>query len=583
MVHPGLKHLKTSVRWCSICNVPLLGGKCDVCGDKGFYLKTRGRTDLRPVFEEERKLILEVLDKQYGSGAGGKVLYDGHLMLANKLFYVDQAYEIISGGRLIGHFFFDVYIYDWVFKPVEYGCLRIFKNLGIGFFKEGVKKGGGLKITGLNLPLEARYLPVFGEKGVYGVAQLTGNGEARVVKTFQPILNEEETKPSGLEDVLKSNLEYLRRRESRAIVFILRLLNRIRKPTCVSYSGGKDSLATLLLVLKAGVKPKVSFTNTGIELPETVENVKKVADSLGLELLTVDAYDGFWKGLNVFRLPSRDYRWCCKVIKLIPTARLYRRAFPGGSLTFVGQRALESRKRARAGSVWRNQWIPESISASPINDWDMLTVWLYLLYRGVLNLVNKAYFYGFDRIGCYPCPSCSIGDYLLLEKIHPDLWSEFRREILKHLSDKDLLSLKYHLWRWKRVPVKMKKVVGEVHSRCLEKYVVKDDGVATCLVLDREIDEDSLRELVKTLGHPAASYVLNGNKVVFKLENKNRKMISIVLRAAYCLGCGSCEAWCPHEALFLNRDGKVHVDETRCKGCETCMEKCPVVEFLLPF
>ncbi|MEM4229789.1 MAG: phosphoadenosine phosphosulfate reductase family protein [Thermoproteota archaeon] len=573
--------MKTSVRWCRVCNVPLLGEECDVCGDRGFPLKTRGKADLRPVFEDERKLVVKTLDKQYGYGAGEKVLYNGHLVLANKLFYIDQAFEMISDGRLIGQFFFDVYVYDWVFKPVEYGCLRVFKNLGIGVFKEGVKKGEVFETVGLNLPPEAKYLPILCEKGVYGVAQLVSGGEARVVKTFQPVLVEEETKPSSLEDALKSNLEYLRRRESRAVAFIHRISNRIRKPVCVSYSGGKDSLATLLLVLKAGIKPKVSFTNTGIELPETLENVKKVADSLGLELLTGEAYDGFWKGLDVFGLPSRDYRWCCKVTKLIPTARLYAREFPGGSLTFVGQRALESIKRARSGSVWRNQWIPESISASPINDWDMLTVWLYLLYRGVFNLVNKAYFYGFDRIGCYPCPSCSIGDYLLLEKIHPNLWSRFRRE-LKNLSDEGSPSLKYHLWRWKRVPAKMEKVVGYIHSPRLKKYVVEDNGAATCLVLDREIDEDRLRELIKTLEYPAASYVLNGNKVIFRPENRNnsRKMISVFLRATYCVGCCSCEVWCPQQALLLDRDGRIHVDETKCKKCLTCMEKCPVVEFL---
>ncbi len=40
----------------------------------------------------------------------------------------------------------------------------------------------------------------------------------------------------------------------------------------------------------------------------------------------------------------------------------------------------------------------------------------------------------------------------------------------------------------------------DIHSCRLEKYVAKDDGAATCLVLDREIDEGRLRELVKTLG-----------------------------------------------------------------------------------
>jgi phosphoadenosine phosphosulfate reductase len=129
--------------------------------------------------------------------------------------------------------------------------------------------------------------------------------------------------------------------------------------------------------------------------------VRKVAESLGLELLTGDADDGFWRGLEVFGLPSRDYRWCCKITKLIPTARLYKKEFPEGCLSFVGQRALESRSRARSGSVWRNHWIPRSISASPINDC-MLTVWLYLLYRCAFNPVNKAYFHGFDRIGVTP-------------------------------------------------------------------------------------------------------------------------------------------------------------------------------------
>lgn len=68
---------------------------------------------------------MEALDKQYGSGVRGKVLYKGHLVLANKLFYVDQAYEMISDVRLSDTSFFNVYVYNWVFKPVEYGCLRI--------------------------------------------------------------------------------------------------------------------------------------------------------------------------------------------------------------------------------------------------------------------------------------------------------------------------------------------------------------------------------------------------------------------------------------------------------------------------
>jgi phosphoadenosine phosphosulfate reductase len=574
----------TFVRWCNKCNVPLLGNKCDTCGSNGIFIKVRKPADIRPVFDEERKTILRTLDKQYGSGAGKKVLYDNHLILANKIFYIDQAYEIISDGKIIGHFFFDVYDYDWVFKPIEYGCFRIFKNLNLGILRENTKVKEEFETDDSNFSLEMKYLPIYNEKGIYGVAQILSKKRAKTIKIFSPISGEEETKPSNLEDALNANLEYIRRKESKAVAFIYKISTRVKKPVCVSYSGGKDSLATLLLVLKAGIKPKVSFTNTGIELPETVENVNEVVKKFNLELLTSDAEERFWRGLAVFGLPSRDYRWCCKVVKLIPTARLYKKEFPEGSLTFVGQRALESRSRARTGSVWKNYWIPKSISASPINDWSMLTVWLYLLYKEAFNLVNKAYFYGFDRIGCYLCPSCSIGDYLFVKEKHPELWKKYEKELMSRFLDEASPFVKYHLWRWKKIPNKIKKVVGDVRSNYSKAYLIKKNEKTIEVNVNKEIDEGKLKEFLKTLNNFEKPYILSKDKdrVLFELKDKKeRDIVSVVLRAAYCQECRSCELWCPSKAISFDQEGKIRVDETKCIKCKVCMEKCPVVEFLL--
>ncbi|MEM0172815.1 MAG: phosphoadenosine phosphosulfate reductase family protein [Thermoproteota archaeon] len=573
----------TSLRWCNVCNVPLLSEKCDTCKGSGFSLKVRKPADLRPVFEEERKLILETLDKQYEKGAGRKILYDNHLIFANKIFYIDQAYEIISDGKIIGHFFFDVYDYNWSFKPMEHGSFRIFKNLNLGVFMENSKVGDEFKINESNFSLKMKYLPIYNKYGVFGVAQILNERRVKIIKTFLPISREEETKPSSLKDVLDANLEYVRKKESKAVAFIHKISSRIKKPVCVSYSGGKDSLTTLILVLKAGLKPKVSFTNTGIELPETIENVNKVAKKFGLELLISNANESFWKGLDVFGLPSRDYRWCCKIVKLIPTARLYKKEFPEGSLTFVGQRALESRSRARTGSVWKNYWIPKSISASPINDWDMLTVWIYLLYEDAFNLVNKAYFYGFDRIGCYLCPSCSIGDYLYLKNIHPNIWRKFEERLMEKFLSEESPFIKYHLWRWKKVPNKIKSIAGDV-SRNYKAYTVKRSEETTEIIVNKKIDKETLEEFFKILEDFEKPDILlkHENKIILNLKNKDEKsIISVILRAAYCQECRSCEIWCPSEAISFNQEGRIHIDETKCKKCKVCTEKCPIVEFLL--
>lgn len=576
-----MKLTTSKVRWCENCNVPLLGDSCNTCGSKGFYLKVRKPADLRPVFEEEKLLLISSIDNQYGKGSGKMVLYENHLVFMNKIFYIDQAYEVISDGKLLGHFFFDVFDYRWTFKPLEYGCFRIFKNLGIGVKRDGLRRDDIIKFES-SFDERMKFVPVVSKGCVYGVAQILSKNEARVLKTFEPICNEVKLRESSLEDVLKSNLEFIRKKESKAVTFIHKLANRIKKPVCVSYSGGKDSLAVLLLSLEAGLRPKVSFTNTGIELPETLENVVEVSKKLNLELLFADANESFWNGIEVFGIPARDYRWCCKICKLIPTAKLYKKEFPEGSLTLVGQRALESRARARTGNVWKNYWIPNSISASPINDWNMLTVWLYIIYKNAIDLVNKAYFYGFDRVGCYLCPSCSISDFLLVKEKHPEIWKKFEEKLIKFVGNSE--HLKYHLWRWKRVPKKIQKVASNVSLQKHPAYTLNKKEEGFEVVVRKEIDSSLMNELIKTVEVSEDTKIIftDKNTVTIRTSYKNElnNLIAVILRAAYCQKCGSCEVWCPYNAITI-KDNKLYVNENACKKCGLCNEKCPVVEYLL--
>lgn len=57
-------------------------------------------------------------------------------------------------------------------------------------------------------------------------------------------------------------------------------------------------------------------------------------------------------------------------------------------------------------------------------------------------------------------------------------------------------------------------------------------------------------------------------------ESRNYKLYNL---AATCNHCASpaCVANCPTEAMYICEDGTIQHDDSKCIGCETCVESCP--------
>ena len=170
----------------------------------------------------------------------------------------------------------------------------------------------------------------------------------------------------------------------------------------VPWSGGKDSTATLILVLKVFPKDKVKvvFSDTGTEFPWTIEYIDVVSKKLGIKVNRV--YAGVDKGLlsEGKPMPTHDNRWCTER-KIAGVMNAIARLAEGNTIIVTGDRDAESKRRSARPPI---RVIDENtLMLAPIKMWSAAHVQLYILYNNIE--LNPLYEKGFYRIGCYMCPA----------------------------------------------------------------------------------------------------------------------------------------------------------------------------------
>ena len=590
------------VYWCLDCNVPLIGKNCSLCGGKCLEVRLFRPEDPRPAFNYDLNILKDAVEFEFGTGASRRIVDDGVILL-NRVPYADVGYEVIGDGYLLGNLFYDIRFFKWRFKPVRVGCLKLVED---GYI-ESVKLNGALT-KGQEVPLKVvdhGYVAVKDQYDrVVGVSEQMENC-LKILNLWKPIESFEKRKRNSLTDVLNANRDALLSIESKGATSLYRLHMRFNCEVVSSFSGGKDSLVSLKLALEAGLEPIILFTDTGVELPETVSNIYKISSKFGLKVVEAKAGDAFWSGFKLYGPPARGYRWCCKTCKLIPTLKLYRSMFKGRLLTIIGQRAAESRARRKRGGVWVNYWIPNCLDTTPINDWTMLHVWLYIFSKKFENLVNPLYFEGFDRIGCYTCPYCNLAEFQEVKRLHPELWGRLNEKIeewaLRNGFNYDYV--RFALWRWRKTPRKIEKLTGlsfkDAARTSLKIEAIEISKDALIVKLNNPITFSEALKLASTIGglketsenvlehrEDGVSIRLHSNGVVeaYGIESSNLKplvrVLSLLARTILCSRCGSCIYWCGKEAVKL-ADGSITVDAMRCNGCGLCNDKCPAAIYFV--
>ena len=596
--------------WCDDLNVPLLDRELGAkrCSSISIVRVTKPG-DVRPAFPADIEVTRRAIINEFSDVELAKVLVpDNEVVLLNKIpGYADQADEVIVRGRIVGHRFFDVERRMWRFRPLYEGVSEML-SLKRGYWAivnmaklpERYDIHKDLIIEG-SLPSE-KYVHVAlstRDGKFHGVAKFMRGGRLRVIRSWRARDLLPSPRPSSLVDFVELNRDYLERKARKAVEFLRWAFNEYKKPVVVSYSGGKDSLVALDLTAQTGVKFYVMFNDTGLEPLETYENVKKVAEMYRAELITASAGDAYWRAIQEFGPPARDYRWCCKVIKLGPITDALLSRFPVGYVSVVGQRAFESFQRARLPRVSVSKWVTKDIVVAPIQDWTALEVWGYILMRGLPY--NKAYEYGFDRLGCVICPANELAEFEVVRERYPGIYGRLR-QVLEDVVRRQGLPrdvIDYGLWRWRRgIPGDIRRYV-KISLNVKYPVRLREDGESLIVDLERPMNTSTFLEFLKMLGNVEADgdYLIIRGKLgeakvrvgsvnsVF-VSSPSREMrieiAGLASRASICGECNLCINWCPTKALKRVGPGPSFiVDDSKCINCMLCSRACPSAQYLV--
>lgn len=370
----------------------------------------------------------------------------------------------------------------------------------------------------------------------------------------------------------------------------------------VAFSGGKDSVVALDIVQRALPHNAfmVLFGDKGMEFPDTyrvIEDVEKYCKSNEISFYRSCSNLSPIETWNKFGPPAQTMRWCCSVHKTSPQIILLRKIMNNPhfrGMAFTGVRGDESASRSEYKDVSLGEKVKGQYSCHPILEWGSAELFTYIYARDLI--INEAYKKGNSRAGCLVCPLAASKNMYFKEQSYGKsetgelTTTTFNKIILdttsKNLSSDEAVKEFMDIGGWKAR--RSGKELSIAKNLSIDEF---EKGVLTITTYANATD---WKEWIKTVGkvsfltdgdvevifegHPyKIKQTVENDRTIFTVNigtNTKRDIYfmsalkTIFRKSAYCIGCGVCEANCPHGFISLH-DGIVEIDD-RCVKCRKC-------------
>lgn len=205
----------------------------------------------------------------------------------------------------------------------------------------------------------------------------------------------------------------------------------------VSFSGGKDSTAMLLMMIEKKMPiNEIIFCDTGLEFPEIYAHIAKIEKHINKKIIFLKAPHSFeYYATKQKRTckdgsirigkgwPSAIIRWCTGVLKRDVCSRYLKHT---QRILYVGIAYDEYRRMLKKKQIKNTEY--------PLITWKITGE----------DALEYCYSKGFDwdglykhteRMGCYLCPLQRLGNLEYLYNNYPELWDNMVR--IDKLCDND--------------------------------------------------------------------------------------------------------------------------------------------------
>lgn len=222
----------------------------------------------------------------------------------------------------------------------------------------------------------------------------------------------------------------------------------------VSFSGGKDSTAMLLMLIEKGVHiDDIIFCDTGKEFPDMIKHIDDVEKYIKRPITRLKHSEGFdyifsrrrrsnskkYSDVIGYGWPSAMRRWCTGMLKREVFNKYIKDKYGKDYTLFIGL-ASDEQKRVERNKDQRIKY--------PLVEWG-ITEQKALEYCYDKGFDWNGLYKRFKRVSCYLCPLQSKGDWLKLKAFYPDLYEDsLRLDEVSHYKYKKGITLKQQMDKW---------------------------------------------------------------------------------------------------------------------------------------